>query len=633
MASAGAPGATSYDFLGPANVNSGDGTQINHFHAPVRRRRALRFVADEEIRWLAARFVEPRQFPFDVFTRSNTAVLTGPSGSGRRTTALMLLTESGTSDVNRLRVLDDKTDDPDNPTFDVEELRPGERLLLDLCETDEGGVRELQAQLEHYRSLVAEREARLVIVVRPDQVEYLADSLAALVVPIERPDGAAVLRAHLAPDNVVLPNPPPASDRLQKYLRHSTLGGVAVLARLTVEARNTERGTNLAEWLSAALEAQHERAAQAAKLFTDHQRASTRSLLVVAAFLSGAPLEALVSAESVFHGMVKLTRDDRHVLEGAHLAERMAQVSLRIDGHRTVEFTDLAMDSALRNHFWIYFPDLRDRIARWVKAVASLPTMPYQAAADLLDRFADLLLITGPPDPLTTLARQWSVDAKRKPELATQALSIGLRHDKWSKAFREYIYLRSREHNLPAAFAHVLITACVEDIAPNQPPQALVRLHHFTRHNDGSVRTTAHNALIRTVERYGFQRWLLYRLVRGDLEEGDRDILLDLVVPPKMAHEHHTRRNLSTLWRRMFRNGTHAARPVRLWEWIGRDPALVVEACDGRPALLNELFLLARERVRSAEDPETRRAVVGTARTLLRHIDAALRISGSEGRA
>ncbi len=627
-----APRTTSYDFHGTGNVNSGSGTQNNYIHIPLRRRRELRVVAGEEIRRLAGRFVRPERFPFDVFTRSNTAVLTGQDGSGRRTTALMLLTDVGKNDVDRLRVLDDRTDDPDNPAFNVEELRPGEPLLLDLCETDEGRVRELQPQLEFYRTAVADKKARLVVVVRPDQVEHLADSLAALVVRFERPDGTAVLRAHLASDGINLPDSLPAADRLPDYLRNSAVGAIAALARLTVEARDTGRGTSLPEWLSAALGAQLERAAQAAKLFTDQQRASARTLLVVAAFLPGAPLEAMVSAEAVFGGMVKLPREDRHVLEGAHLAERMAQVSLRVDARRTVEFTDLAMDSALRTHFWTYFPDLRDRVEQWVHAVPSLPTMPYRAAADLLDRFAELLLITGPPEPLMKLARRWTGDdAKRKPELAAQALAIGLRHDRWSKRFRDYVYLRSREPDLPVAFAQVLIAVCVEDIAPNQPPQALVRLHHFTRHNDRSVRSAAHDALIGSVERYGFQRWLLYRLVRGDLKETDRDILLDLDVPSRMAHEYHTRRNLLNLWQQLFSVTTHDVPPAKLWEWIGGDPALVVEACNGRVVLLNELFVLARAQVRQAEDPVARRTTVDRTRTLLRHINMALHIGGSKG--
>ncbi|MFT7841093.1 hypothetical protein Q5530_33575 [Saccharothrix sp. BKS2] len=632
MTDIGTPRTTSYDFHSTGNVNSGNGTQINHIHVPLRRRRESRVVADEEIRRLADRFVRPKRFPFDVFTRSSTAVLTGQDGSGRRTTALMLLTDVGKNDVDRLRVLDDRTDDPDNPAFDVEELRPGEPLLLDLCETDEGRVRELQPQLEFYRTAVADKRARLVVVVRPDQVEHLAESLAALVVRFERPDGTAVLRAHLAPDHISLPDPLPAADRLREYLRDSAVGSIAALARLTVEARDTGRGASLTEWLSAALGARLERAAQAAKLFTDQQRASVRALLVVAAFLPGAPLEAMVSAEAVFGGMVKLPREDLHVLDGAHLAERMAQVSLRVDGRRTVEFTDLAMDSALRTHFWTYFPHLRERVEQWVQAVPSLPTMPYQAAADLLDRFAELLLVTGPPEPLMKLARRWTGDdAKRKPELAAQALAIGLRHDRWSKRFRDYVYLRSREHNLPVPFAQVLIAVCVDDIAPNQPPQALVRLHHFTRHNDRSVRSAAHDALIGSVERYGFQRWLLYRLVRGDLRETDRNILLDLVVPSHMANEHHMRRNLLNLWRRLFSVTTHDVPTAKLWEWIGRDPALVVEACGGRAALLNELFVLARTQIRHAEDPGALRTAVESAQTLLRHINTALHIGGSKG--
>ncbi|WP_026425768.1 hypothetical protein [Actinokineospora inagensis] len=615
---------SNHDVNAPSNINSGTGPQHNHFYAPQRRRREPRFFSTEEIRRLAGRFVVPPGFPADAFTRSSTILITGPNGAGKVTAALMLLTDRGSADV-ALRVLDDQAPDPDDPVLDANELRQDDRLLLNLCDVPESRVRELRPELEAYLAAVARAQARLVVVAGIRQLPWLPDSLVAQQRQIQRPDGTDVLREHLAAEGIRLPTTLSQLERLSDYLTGSPYD-IAELARTTVQARDHGDGDDPVAWLRSALAARLDRADQAANLFINHQEAGTRVLMATAAFLSGAPLDALVAAEAMFGRMVKLPRDDQHAMAGAHLAERMGEVGLHADGRRTVAFTQLEMDSALRTHFWTYFPDLRPTVELWVREVTGASVLPGETADNLLTRYADLLLTTGNGLRLTKLAEHWSTTPKRRehPELAARALRIGLRDPEWSGRFREFVYDRSRARDLKSEFAKVLITACEQDIAPNRPPQALVRLHHFTRHSDPDVRALAHDTLIRAVHRYGFQRWLLYRLCRSEnLSDTDRAIVLDLQIPPAMAGEYHTRRNLLTLWQQIFRDTTRTDRPDLLWEWLGRDPELVIEACGGRANLLNELYLLARDQVRHAVD---RRSAVARANTVLRHVDAALGI-------
>ncbi|GAA3003113.1 hypothetical protein [Actinokineospora diospyrosa] len=618
---------SNYQFEEIGNVNNGPGPQFNlHITQAMRRRRERRFIAAEEIHRRAQRFVEPRGYPFAAFSRSNTAVLAGSAEAGTRTTALMLLTERGTRHVDHLRVLDYRADDRES-ALDTAELRPQDRLLLDLCAADDSSVVALRSELETYQAAVG--QARLVVLVRPNQVDLLADSLAALHIHVERPDGAQVLRAHLAAEGITPPDPLLATDRLARFLRSESTGGIAALARLVVKARDTKHGDNLADWLTEALAAQSERAAQARKLFSGQQGAADRALLTVAAFLPGAPVEALATAEAVFHEKTAIPAAQRHTLDGAHLAERMAAVNLRVDGHDRVEFADLALDGALRTHFWTYFPTLRDGVAAWVQEVAPSAVLPYSAKAELVDRFADVQLATGPAEPLRHLVRAWATGGH--PDLAAQVLAIGLRHDGRSKEFRRYVYDWSRERELPEPLARVLIEACVEDIAPNQPPQALVRLRHLTRHSRTSIRDTALDALLGQVRQYGFQRWLLYHLRKYNFTEHDHAILANLDIPVRLAREHQARDNLLELWRQMLSSGTRAVPQEGLWTWIGRDPDLVVRACDGNPDLLNQLFVFTRERVRHAIDPEELRVAHDRAGELLRHIDAAPHVTTPEG--
>jgi hypothetical protein len=81
----------------------------------------------------------------------------------------------------------------------------------------------------------------------------------------------------------------------------------------------------------------------------------------------------------------------------------------------------------------------------------------------------------------------------------------------------------------------------------------------------------------------------------------------------------------------LFNVSTHDIAPAKLWEWIGRHPALLVQACNGRAALLNELFVLASARALREEDAAARRTATERVRTLLRHINTALHIGESKG--
>ncbi|RLK60716.1 hypothetical protein [Actinokineospora cianjurensis] len=627
--------STGFKFDDTANVNTGSGNQTNvtnnHYHARQRVRRSLRFIAAEEIRRRAERFVAPAGFPFAAFTRSSTVVLSGTSESGARTTALMLLTARGNSHLDELRVLDDRSDDED-PALDTTQLKAGERLLLDLCATDDDRVRAMQPDLEAYQAEVTRKQARLVLLVRPDQVSLLADALAALRVDVDRPDGAEVLRAHLVPEGIRLPDPPPPVARLADCLRSDPVGRIADLARVVVKARDTGQGKTIDTWLAAAMAARFERAVQAQKLFSGDQQAARRALLVAAAFLPGAPVEALATAEQALHREIEIPAADEHVLDGTHLAERMATAHLRADGCRTVEFTDFALDSALRTHFWTYFPGLRAEVAEWVGTVAVSEDMPYEAAADLVDRYAELQLTTGAPEPLLALARTWS-DHRRGVALAAQAVAIGLRDNRSSTAARRYVYHRATDHSLPTSFARVLVDACVEDIAPTRPFQALVRLHHFTRHRDTKVVSAALDALVGLVRKHGLHRWLLDRLLDQRMDSANRAILLALDLPRHMATETRTRDNQVQLWEALLRDTTRVVPPDDLWRWIGTDPALVVRACAGRSVLLNELFVLARAQVRQAQEAQARQAAIARAEKLLPLIDAALDTSERSGRA
>ncbi|UOZ02528.1 hypothetical protein [Amycolatopsis sp. WQ 127309] len=602
---------------GPGFLHGGSGDQhITFYAAGFRRRRADRFVSDEHIAWLAARYVSPEAPHGPLFGEHRTIVVTGPDGAGRRTAALMALTDNATLDAGRLRELPDRAEDDERP-LDPAEIRPGERLLLDLTRTDDQHVRDLRRDLEAFRHAVDHQDARFAVVVRGEQRALLPEWNAAMVKSIGRPPGRDVFEACLSAEAIPLPTTFQVPDNLEPYLAGSPVREVADLAFLTAEAARRGARDTLADWMREAVAAHVGRGHQAALLFREHQDPTLRALLVVAAFLPGASLDDMVAAESAFTTIVKPPREERHSLGGSYLAERMEKVKLHVDGRRDVAFTELALDKAVRAHFWTYFPDLRGQVSDWVAHVA--PRLDMGSATGLVEYFAEHALATGPIEPLYALARRWSEGAGPKP-LALQVLDAGLRDDTRAPEFRRFVYDWARKSHTPAGFATVMIEACTVTIAPARPIQAMVRLHYFTRSDDASVRDLARERLLELVYRRNFERWLIHRLATVVPHPPDRAILLGLRVPGWVAAGDRTRNHLLSLWRPLMAEGigTLPEEPVRAW--LAEHPLLLVEACDQQVRLLSRLYAFARDQVRTA-DEESREARLRSALALQHHID------------
>ncbi len=604
---------------GPGFLHGGSGDQhITVYAAGFRNRRADRFVSDEYIAWLAKRYVRPEAPRGPLFGEHRTIVVTGPDGAGRRSAALMALTDNATLDAGRLRELPDRTEDDLLRPLDPAEIRPGERLLLDLTRTDDQHIRDLRPELEVFRHAVDHQDARLAVVVRREQRALLPEWNAAMVKSVERPLGQAVFEAHLSAEAISLPTVFQAPDDLQPYLTDSPAREVADLAFLTAEAaRRSTHGLTLNDWVREAVAAHADRGDHAASLFRDHQDPALRALLVVAAFLPGASLDSMVAAESAFTKIVKSPPEEKHALAGRYLAERMEKVKLHVNGRRDVAFTELALDKAVRAHFWTYFPDLRGQVSEWVAHAA--PRLEPQSAAALVEYFAEQALATGPVEALYTLARRWSGDSGPK-SLALQVLDTGLRDNARAPEFRRFVYDWARKSRTPAGFATVMIEACTVTIAPARPTQAMVRLHYFTRSDDASVRDLARERLLELVHRRGFERWLIHRLTTVGSHPADRAILLELRVPASLAAGERTRDRLRSLWRPLMADdiGTLPEEPVRAW--LAEHPLLLVEACDQQVRLLSRLYAFARDQVRTA-DEESREARLRSALALQHHID------------
>ncbi|WP_143261742.1 hypothetical protein [Allokutzneria sp. NRRL B-24872] len=609
---------------GPSNT--GSGSQINNFfNETQRRRREARRVANEHVRWLAERFVAPQRYPENALQRPGSIVLMGARGTGLRTAALMVLTQRGKIGLEQLRELSDVADGPGEQALDQGGLRDDERLLLDLTNTDDAKIVLLRAELDAYRAAVESKRARLVVVIRRDQEHLLRGSFTGLIVDLEPPNGSRLLQRHLHAAKIHVSLPLPAETgtetTLEDYLATASVRDIVGLARLTTEACATQPRGTPDTWLQAALNARSAQGGKAAELFQQSSDGNDRALLVVAGFLAGRPLEALIDAEASFQRLVGLPPDKTHVLNGRYLAQRMRDIGLRAEGERSVTFAEFGCDGAVRHHFWTYFAELRPRMPDWVARTVALPGLTAVDTWTLVDRFAQQVLTTGPVHLLTDLARRLSA---HKTELALQVFSVALHHHELSGPVREQIYNWARDPNLPSPLAKVLISTCIEELAPHRPTQALVRLRWLTRHRDGEVSSRARTALLDLVVDRGFQRWLLYQWANAALRDEDRATLFELNVSERIAKERQTRRNLIACWRKVLIDGFREVPPEAVHRWLSRDPELLVAACDRRVPRLNELYLLAREWVLATPRGPMRQENLAHVRQLQRHINHAV---------
>ncbi|ACU37604.1 hypothetical protein [Actinosynnema mirum] len=589
--------------------HSGTGDQHNYFH-PVRPRRDPRLVARGQVDWLAARFAEPTGFPSGALDApGSVVVLTAPVGA--RTAALMLLTGNGQLGGRRLRELSDGGDE-DDPVLEAADLDAGDRLLLDLTGTAEERLRGLAPEVEKCWALVEGSGARLVVVVRDEQVRLLSSPLRQLLVTLPAPSARAVLAAHLRPEGIALPEPLPGDQAA--YLGQASVHDAAELARLVLAACDAAPRRSAVEWLADAVVGWRNRGEQARALFADHVGGGERSLLVAASHLVGAPLEAVARADAALRRIAGVVAVE-DPLHSPYLPRELAELGLEVRG-RSLVFSSEPVAHAVREHFWTHFPTLHGALFEWVAEAAPAGG---DDGVELVARFAEQALATGSAERLAGLTPGWA--ERNRPDLAYQALACGLADPRVGRAFRRHVYVQARSGRATPAYGRVLVAVCADEIARLRPWEALVRLHHLARHRDAQVRVEAASAVRALVAERRLERWLLHRLAHrmGALRAEDALLLGGLRVTGG------SRATLVAVWRRLLGSAgveRLAADPLTaevLAEWVGRDPGALVEACDLRIGLMDRLYLF------------TRRVSAEHAAALLEHVEAALGVAAGGG--
>lgn len=280
-------------------VHSGSGDQFNvttwviGANERLIRAGATRLrIVQQHRRWLRWCFVRPRHYGRAAERLAEpgaVVLLNGPSGSGRRAAAAMLLEEAvvpgGRMEELPLRWEEDSLD-----------ASADDRYLLDLSGVSDTDYPDAQRSLMHYWATVEQRGARLVAVL-PAGLDCMLDgTFSPLLVQLERPRGRAVLSRYLRVNGVDFDPEQLKGEALDRMFSASPMRELTRLGDLIVQARDSRRyGASFEDWCKEAVVSVTDVSNEVARQLREHRGALDRALLLAAAMAGGAASEAVLS--------------------------------------------------------------------------------------------------------------------------------------------------------------------------------------------------------------------------------------------------------------------------------------------------------------------------------------------------
>ncbi|MEU4993475.1 ABC transporter substrate-binding protein [Streptomyces rimosus] len=606
----------SYVHQAHAPLNSGDGPQYNFYVHEAVSRLAARVrtslaIAEDDRRWLYQRFVYPSGFrrARSLLHDHGIVLIAGQPGSGRRAAALMLLHELSEGAGN-FHELPDTQDDTTDRALDTALIGERDRMLLDLSSSDAERYNAVQAELSDFRSVVATRSARLVVVL-PQQFDHLQrQDLHWLTAEIERPNGGRLLMRYLRRDGI---HPDPAdlaTPQLTQYTADATMEDLAKLAGQIRRARDADGAAgDFRRWCDRAMaeraDSRKPRVADFMAQLTGRQRALALSL----AMFHGRDPAIVLRAANTLQDILGHPGDDRPRLDHTDLAAEFKAVEAGTGKDGGVRFRVLGYDAAIRAHFWTYFSDLRQQFRDWVRDCVAWHELPQETRKELIGWFAEQCLASGRPQDLWWLAEQWAGrHAGRLLADISQALTEGLNHDGFGRAFRQRIYEWSLVAGLPRDLRQALVVVCSQVMAVRHPDQALVRLHHLARAS-GSGDDQAFEALLGLARKGG----RLFRMLLGRLQPErwptDAALLLAMaavaVRTRGLFRSTAVRERLTAGWAAVLRHRPYEEWREPLADWLTAALAtgphleslldVVVDAAARAPGVLARLHTVARD--------------------------------------
>ncbi|HXT94032.1 MAG TPA: hypothetical protein VN714_32780 [Trebonia sp.] len=358
-----------------------------------------------------------------------------------------------------------------------ESIGPNDRVWLDLSDTEPQRWNLIQEELPPLHRRVIECRARLVVIkpyggeLRPDFRQFRRI--------VESTPAAKVFRHLLRVEGLLSGEEPALPGSLSGA---PSMAAIQQFIDYILDAKDQLAGDgDLASWITAAEERMSPREEHVTEALDKLTDAAQRALLLAVAMLHGAHADAIERAATTL--LTKVQGESGTVLERPPLRERLTEIGVKPDSMRHVRFSRPGYDFAVRAFFWKHFPDLHGTIATWVRATIDSKELSEDERDYLVRAFVDQCLDSRYQDFWTSLIKDLTAEPVNPSRMtaATAVLRHGLRDHKSSRAFRQQIYRWSLAGDLSVRLAAVLIEACSE-MASTHPEQAIVRLHHVTRH-------------------------------------------------------------------------------------------------------------------------------------------------------
>ncbi|MFH8491516.1 hypothetical protein [Streptomyces longisporoflavus] len=504
-------------------------------------------------------------------------------------------------------------------------------MLFDLSAANERLWNTVQSQLWDFYASVQSKHARLAVVLPKHRTDQLAPEFLPFRRHIEPPDRIDVIIRHLRFGGLDTRICHPLPSSLLAFVE--TKPPMRELARLAVrivEMRATEReGGDFAALCGQAVAEQTDRGPEVAGLVPHVRRGPQRALLITAALLHGARVEAVHTATAALLSVAKSPGEVRPLLEHPGLDERLEKIDAASDGDSRVRFERRGFARAVRRHFWTTRPDLREPLRVWVSQIVDLSELTDADRERLVRRFTELCLSTEDTEGLIHLVKDWTdapaetdrTRATNRWRAAAQLLEQSVSSEACGGKFRHQIYEWSTQRQLSDSLRHVLAEVCEKVMAVRHPEAALVRLHHLARRerSPGVARESLLRYVTNDPEDLRLHRRLMYRLTvsSSDIYRlPDTDLFLELTAPTKLPkpflRSSPTRSWLTTGWAAAFDSAEREHWTACAESWISaadatEDPAIsnhlfdvLVAAAGTRYAILSRLFASARERTRPA---------------------------------
>jgi hypothetical protein len=609
-----------------SSFHTGSGPQYVYYQfsgagrdSPESRSRPL---ASDFLAGLRRRFAHPEGFATARRTLrdTHTVLIAGEPGGGRNAAARMLLYEYRDLRPNLHEVLAE--DEAGNVRLDPRPAGEPEGLLLDLSEADEESWKAVHESLPGFHASVLKNGSRLAVVLPNRLSDTLHSDLTRLRAVISRPDDRLVLRGALREAGLYdAQEPDGLPDELERFLRYRPpLDHVVHLAWLVRTEAASGRSDKFAEWCRTAVAALTRRPEDVAQQVVSLEDGRLRALLLTTAMLHGARSDAVYEACEALLATVDHPADDRPLLEREDLSSQFADIRAIPDAQGRVTFTEMDYDIAIRTHFWNNMPGIRSQLGDWVGKAVALTSLTARDRLLLAERFAEQTLRTSGPEDLLKCARDWADQGGllTRPA-AARALSYGALHRDHGRKIRRELYEWAISPALSGARADVLLSVCSGALASRHPEQAMVRLHHMSRHH--SRGRDAESRLIRlALPDHRLHRRMLERLARDLRRSRAADIRLFSALssprhltrlragpsagPHALLDERGVREQLSTCWAALLESV-----PLAEWrdlpdQWLAaaaftiprhRDHLVdvMVRGCRGNPLHLGRLYQLA----------------------------------------